>query len=188
MKKGIAPILIIFLGLAIIGGGIFSIKYLSKKDKGNDAPSFTYEVQQKATGQPTQPPNQPTSQPTSPVPLSTEEDVIRNFFQLINEKRIPEAISMMTAEMAGDESSKQAWGVQFNDINSINVLKIEPSMKENWTENKHSYKLTVEVYVSSDAANAPIPYYGWQNGENTRWITLEKMGNVWKIAEIATGP
>jgi hypothetical protein len=31
---------------------------------------------------------------------------------------------------------------------------------------------------------APIPYYGYQNGENFRFITLEKVGNMWKISYI----
>lgn len=40
------------------------------------------------------------------VPLPTEEDIIKNFFQLINEKKIPEAISMMSKEIANDDSTK----------------------------------------------------------------------------------
>jgi len=36
------------------------------------------------------------------------------------------------------------------------------------------------------SADSAIPYYGWQNGENTCGITLEKVENIWKIAEIAT--
>jgi len=30
---------------------------------------------------------------------------------------------------------------------------------------------------------APIPYYGHQNGENFRFITLEKVGNMWKMSD-----
>jgi hypothetical protein len=40
--------------------------------------------------------------------------------------------------------------------------------------------------MDSRSADAPISYYGWQNGGNTRWISLEKVGDLWKIAEIAT--
>jgi hypothetical protein len=43
--------------------------------------------------------------------------------------------------------------------------------------------------MKPEAENAqPMPYYGWGNGEFVRWITLEKVDNVWKIAGIATGP
>ncbi len=55
---------------------------------------------------------------TDTVSLYAEEDVIRNFFRFIGEKRIPEAISLMTTPMIGEESSKQAWGANFNAINS----------------------------------------------------------------------
>ncbi len=88
---------------------------------------------------------------------------------------------MMSKKMTGDESTKQAWGVQFNDIKSINVLKIEQS-------SSHTYKVTLESYVSSDAANAPIPYYGWHDNPNVRWVELVKEDDVWKINSLSTGP
>lgn len=122
------------------------------------------------------------------VPLPQEQDIISNFFSLINERKIPEAIAMMSSTMIPDDSTKQAWGVQFNDIKSINVLKIEPSLSENWTDEKHTYKVTLEAYVSSDAANAPIPYYGWQDNPNIRWVELIKEGTLWKINSLSTGP
>ncbi len=131
----------------------------------------------------------PTKSDSNTVPLPTEENTIRTFFNLINEHRIPEAISMMNSSIVPDDSTKQAYGVQFNAIKSITVQTIEPSMKENWTDNKHSYKVTLEASVSSEAANAPIPYYGWGDNPNIRWVTIAKdQTNLWKIADIATGP
>lgn len=124
---------------------------------------------------------------TSAVPLPTEEDIVRTFFELINEKKIPEAISMMSNSMVGDESSKQAWGVQFNALNSIKVSKIEPAMQERWGENSHEYKVTLDVKVSSDAANAPIPYYGWDNGSNIRWVEIVRENGLWMVNSLATG-
>ncbi len=95
---------------------------------------------------------------------------------------------MMTKTMVVDESSKQTLGVHFNAIKAITVLKSEPSMEESWTENKHSYKVTLNVSMSLDSANAPIPYYGWQNGENVREVEMVKEGKIWKINSLATGP
>lgn len=122
------------------------------------------------------------------IPALAEEDVIRNFFSLIHERNIPDAISMMSTALAGDDSTKKAWGVQFNDIKAISVLNIEPSLPESWTENSHTYKVTLEAYVSSDAADAPIPYYGWGDNPNFRWVEIIKKGNLWKINSLATGP
>jgi len=122
------------------------------------------------------------------VPLPQEEDVVRNFFSLINESKITEAISVMSNNMVGDDSAKQAWGVQFNDIKSIHVQKIEPSMSENWNEKRHTYKVTLEAYISSNAANAPIPNYGWEDNPNIRWIELIMEDGLWKINSLATSP
>lgn len=79
-------------------------------------------------------------------------------------------------------------GVHFNAIKSVAVQKIEPSIKENWTDNRHTYKVTLEIYISSDAASAPIPYYGWGDNPNIRWVSITKESGLWKIAELATGP
>ncbi len=42
--------------------------------------------------------------------------------------------------------------------------------------------------MDPSSANAPIPYYGYETGENIRFITLVKENKLWKIDEIATGP
>ncbi|MCX6256206.1 MAG: hypothetical protein NTV31_17290 [Bacteroidia bacterium] len=125
----------------------------------------------------------------SQVPLPTGEDVVRLYFNLINEKRIPEAIGMMHSSMVPDDTSKQQWGVQFNSLASVSVIKIEPFHKKEWTRAKNVYKVVLKVKVKPEAANAPIPNYGWENGENVRWIHIQKdKKGLWKISQIATGP
>ncbi len=125
---------------------------------------------------------------TPTVPLPQEEDIIRAFFNLINEGRAADAISMMTQAAIGTDSSKQAWGVQFNSFKSVSVNKIEPSMQEEWTATEHTYKVTLDVQMKPEAASASIPNYGWDNGQNIRFLPLEKVDNLWKIVGIATGP
>jgi len=122
------------------------------------------------------------------VPLPLDTDIINSFFGQIVLKRPSAAVNMMTSEINNDDSQKQAWAVQFNAINSIKILNVEPSMKEEWTETKHSYKLTLDVIMNPNSANEPIPYFGWENGENIRWVTLIKEGKMWRIQGIATGP
>jgi len=119
------------------------------------------------------------------VPLLSDEDIIRNFVALIEEGRADKAALMKKIK---DDTEFQTWAVHFAAINSFKLLKIEKVSEESWSNNKHIYKVVLDVWMDPKSANAPIPYYGWQNGENTRWITLEKVENVWKIAEIATGP
>jgi hypothetical protein len=130
----------------------------------------------------------PTPKNQEVVPLPTEEDIIRAFFNLINEKRIPEAISMMAPSAIGNESGKQAWGVQFNAFESVLVDKVSSSMKEEWTGDNHSYKVELTVSMKPEAAKAVIPDYGYDNGKNIRWISIVRVANLWKIQGIATGP
>jgi len=87
-----------------------------------------------------------------------------------------------------NDSERQAWAVQFAAFNYLQVLKIEKANESEWTDNKHTYKVTLDVIMKPESVDAPIPYYGYRNGQNTRFITLEKVGDIWKIAEIATGP
>ncbi|MFH0773665.1 MAG: hypothetical protein V1922_05135 [bacterium] len=122
------------------------------------------------------------------VPLPQETDIVRTFFLLIEERKISDAVGMMIDSITTDDSRKQAWGVQLNAIKSVKVLDVVPSIPEEWMENKHTYKVILDVVMDPSSATAPIPYYGYERGKNIRWITLEKSGNTWKIIGIATGP
>jgi len=135
----------------------------------------------------------PTSEPTkksdgNDVPLPLDTDIINSFFGQIELKRPNDAVNMMASTIINNESQKQAWAVQFNAIKSIKILSAEPSMKEDWTETKHTYKTSLDVEMDPKSADEPIPYFGWENGKNFRWITLIKEGKMWRIEGIATGP
>ncbi len=129
-----------------------------------------------------------TTSTNASAPLPAGEDIIKTFFSLINEKKPANAISMMTTEMIGDESSKQAWGVQFNNINSVSLKEINSYSKSEWVEGEQIYKVILDIKMDPKSVSAAIPYYGWENGENTRWIVIKKDGNLWKISSINTGP
>jgi hypothetical protein len=123
------------------------------------------------------------------VPLPRGEDIVRSFFNIIGENRPSDAVGMMSQKQTGDESIKQAWGVQFNAFKTVQVVNIEPSMQTDWTNNYQSYKVLLNVQMKSEAANALIPYFGWENGTNVRFINLIKNNEgIWKVDGIATGP
>lgn len=124
-------------------------------------------------------PTQSSVKESSGVPLPTQEDVVRTFISLIAEKRISEAVGMMDVS---DESEKQAWGVQLNSFESIALKNIEKNGED-------TFKVTLTVKMSPNSANGPIPYYGYENGDNIRWIGLKKgSDNLWKITGFATSP
>jgi hypothetical protein len=136
---------------------------------------------------PTQEPS-PTKTSANTVPLPQETDSINTFFNLIKEGKPSDAVSMMSKATTEDDSAKQAWAVQFNAMKSVSVKSLEPTMQDTWTDTRHEYKTMLEISMDPSSANAPIPYYGWANGENIRWIMLVKEENLWKIDSISTGP
>lgn len=130
-----------------------------------------------------------TSAQSGEVPQPQGEDVVRTFVNLINEKRIPEAVAMLDASTAPNETDKQAWGVQFDVFESISVKSIEPFSEAEWTAEQQEYKVVLTASLKPGSEKAVIPNYGWENGDNIRWIILKKDGSgQWKILGIGTGP
>jgi len=116
---------------------------------------------------------------------STDSAVIRDFFNLINEKRIPEAIGMLSGEANPDQASTQSWGVNFNSIKNVTVKSIDEWDKNSWTDDKEIYKVVLDITLETGNLS-----YGWYNGENTRWLEIVKdlQLNLWQINTIGTGP
>jgi len=123
------------------------------------------------------------------VPLPQEEDIVRLFFNLINEGKIPEAVAMLDASAVLNDSDKQAWGVQFNIFSSLNLKSIEPSNIGDETEDQKTFKVVLDAKIKPGSEKAVIPNYGWEKGENIRWVSLKKdESGMWKILGIGTGP
>lgn len=113
------------------------------------------------------------------VPPLRQEDVVRNFFNLISEGKLADAANMMDA----DENTKQAWAVNFNTLQSLAVTSMEPVYQDEWTNTRQVYEVTLNITLKS------VPNtYGWNNGRNVRWITLEKTSSTWMIHELANNP
>jgi hypothetical protein len=88
-----------------------------------------------------------------------------------------------------NDASIQEWQKQFSSFEKAQVVNIEPENQAAWGPNDRSYKVNVNVKMVPDAASAPIPNYGWQDGDNIRFIKVRKgSDNLWRVLEIATGP
>ena len=131
----------------------------------------------------------PTDKVENIVPLTQETDIISTFISLIDDGRASDAVEMMSPQITRDDSIKQAWAVNFNAIKSIKADKIVSSMESDWTADRHSYQVSLNIEMKPEAAQAqPIPNFGWDAGKNTRWITLVKADGKWYVDGIATGP
>lgn len=208
MKKGIAWVPLILIIFLLGAGGLLATRlffggnedswicqngdWVKHGNPSNSKPTTPCIINSSTTtqtvNQPTPAESSPTAKNTAIVPLPTGEDIVRTFFELINEKRIPEAVNMMSKMATGDESQKQAWGVQFNAFTSIKAKSIEAFSKETWTDKEQEYKVNLTVQMKTEAANAVMPNYGFDNGDNIRWVILVKEDNLWKVQGIGTGP
>jgi len=132
---------------------------------------------------------EPTKKPeTNIVPLPQETEIINNFLNFIDEGKASDAVMMMSSSTINDDSTKQAYGVQYAAMTSVKVKKIEESSKSDWTDSWHQYMVTLDVVMDPGSANGPIPYYGYEQGENIRFLNLVKEDNRWKVEGLATGP
>jgi len=119
---------------------------------------------------------------------SDDEELIASFFGHIDDGEASDAVNLMSSSNTGDDSTKQAWGVQFSDISSVKVVSTTKNQENDWADGSRQYKVVLDMAMDPDSANGPIPYYGYENGQNTRFINLVKEDGSWKIDGIATGP
>ena len=111
------------------------------------------------------------------------ENTVRLFFNLINEQRIFDAVQMLDGQLVPDHAAAQAWAANFNTIAAVRVTRLQPWERAGWSDDGQKYKVFLHIERKSHA-----PYYGWEDGLNIRWLTIQCQGSLWKIREIATGP
>ncbi len=127
-----------------------------------------------------------------PINLASLETVRKNnheadlqkFFNLIINKDWTFTIFQLSYNMAPDDASRQMWLSNFQSLNSLEVVSIEPANLVQWTDEWESYKVILKIKT-----NEPVDKYGWENGENTRWMTIIPQGaGDWKIGAISSSP
>lgn len=119
--------------------------------------------------------------------LAPEEELITLLFGSINNRQNHEAVKLLSQNLNPNLETERLWIDQFNAIRSVHILDLKEISKDTWTETKKIYKVTLEIYVDNSAANTPIPYYGWGDNPNIRFIAVVKINNRWYIDQIGTG-
>ncbi len=163
-------LLISFIVVVILGVGVLWYQKISSQGQNNQNQQIIPSVTEAAR--------------PSNVPPLTEESFIRTFFAEIHTGEIPSAVSRLSKKNIPDNSAKQAWATQFDAMDAVKVLAVEPY----GATASRMYKVTLEVAMFPESASAPIPYYGWDSNPSVRWITIVTEDGFWKIDGIATGP
>jgi hypothetical protein len=121
------------------------------------------------------------------IPVAAADDaaesVIRAFFTALDAGQVDEAVAMLAPELA--EGAKDTWTSQFSAIAGVDDVDIGAGQPDGACI---TYRVDAVLEVAPDAADAPIPYYGWEQGANTRWLQLCPAGGSWAIHAIGTGP
>lgn len=108
---------------------------------------------------------------------------IENFFSLIGAGKIEEALSYLHPSIVSDEETRIRWDEQFSALREISLLGLAKLNTE-----EEIYRAQLNLKEINEGSSMVIPNFGWNKGENVRWITLEKENDSWKISQIATGP
>jgi hypothetical protein len=119
--------------------------------------------------------------------LAPEEELITLLFGLINNCQNQEAVKLLSKKLNPNPETETLWLEQFKAIRSVHLMDIKEISKDTWTDTEKIYRVVLEVYVDNSAAKAPIPYYGWGDNPNIRFITVVKINNKWFIDQIGTG-
>lgn len=109
----------------------------------------------------------------------SQEEVIKNFLTYIDEHKSPEAVSMMSSQIINSSDSK-TWEHQFNAFNKLKLLSIEKLSND-------LFKIVIDVDMKLELSSSPIPNFGYNQGQNTRWVKLVDEDG-WKVSNISTGP
>lgn len=111
------------------------------------------------------------------------ENYIYDFFETINEGKTEQYFSMMDQDLAGNAATQKMWKTSFSSLELIKVVSLYLEEKNKWHDQQPLYKVTIYA-ISKPGA----PYYGWDEGRNTRWISIAPRGDSWKIVAIDTSP
>jgi hypothetical protein len=113
---------------------------------------------------------------------------LEEFFAIVNSRDVDGAMKSMAPGMLKTPEQREAWRRQLAAFRSIHVIDVEPANVNDWSSTRHIFRVTLEAYVKEEPG-APIPFFGWHDNPNVRWITMELNNNHrWVVAGIATGP
>ena len=112
-----------------------------------------------------------------------EENFLYDFFEAITQGNTEQYFSMMDRELAGNETMQEMWETAFSSLEVIKIVSLYPEEERKWHNHQPLYKAVIYTIPKSGA-----PYYGWDEGRNTRWISVIPTGDSWKITAIATSP
>ncbi len=115
---------------------------------------------------------------------------MRRFFELIGRHQAASAAAMLSPGAAQGPADRALWKKNFESVKSMRISSLSPWSQNEWTPAEQRFKVGLQVATNPDDPKnpPPMPHYGWEDGSNTRWVTVKWVKDQWSIAQIATGP
>lgn len=110
------------------------------------------------------------------------EQVIRDFFTAVNEKRISDAFLLLDQDMISDVSRKESWEKYFSIPSTLEIKSITRSQIQDESPVTQDYIVIIETTVASETGNL------WTNGDNIRSISVRTGKEGTKIYALTDEP
>lgn len=111
------------------------------------------------------------------------KQVVDMFFSSLGSREVDDAMSLMDAELLGNDATKAAWRNLFNSFDTLQVKSITDWKTGEWTLDQQAFKVEFALQLKNGA-----PETMWMDGLNTRWVFVKPVNGQGKISQLATGP
>ncbi|MEQ8174622.1 MAG: stalk domain-containing protein [Syntrophomonadaceae bacterium] len=111
------------------------------------------------------------------------KQVVDMFFSSLGSREVDDAMSLMDAELLGDDAATAAWRSLFSSFDTLQVKNITDWNPGEWTLDQQAFKVEFALQLKNGA-----PETMWMDGLNTRWVFVKSVNGQGKISQLATGP
>lgn len=113
------------------------------------------------------------------------EGIIRTFWGLVDRGNSDTAAVLIDPSAGGQGK----WKESLSSIGSAKVGSVSPHEKASWKEGEERYKVEISIKCKPEnpSGSSSNRCGGWNDGVNTRLMTVKKTPRGARIAEIATG-
>ena len=114
---------------------------------------------------------------TPTISYPNQANLVLNFLSQLSTGHLDTAIRYLP------EAERATWYSNLASIQALAIIDVKIYNPAQWTETQQQYQVTVNVTPSGDGYT-----YGWENGENLRYLTLRKIDDQWLITDLAPQP
>lgn len=119
------------------------------------------------------------------APMEDQRHMVIKFLTLINEGKTQDAVDMMDESMRPNQNMKDMWIQSLSSIQGHEFIQggFTNEDEDSWTDDTQRFKVKINIPETCECEG-----FGWDHGQNTRWIKVVKGESGWMIHEVSTSP